>query len=245
MEAVNYALNTWRANTAHFSEDAHYIEGDQEFSTIGTNAILLATLDWRPGPTVRPWLRGSLMVVNAASAALGVALMILRRRRIDEGAPFSELELIGVHETNPEGLQMFIQATLDTIWRSQVDRGINAGQELGLTLGVNIQLSKDLCLWTLQSDDEETFNPASLLQPARKSLGSSWRKFCLLHGMGNEFIRSSAPPRLGFLEFRIPGILERMYTTKRLSYMWLKIKFRQVRLLFSHFVRLTLANQLF
>ena len=45
METVNYALNVWQANTAHFTEDAHYIEGEREISAIGTNAILLAALD--------------------------------------------------------------------------------------------------------------------------------------------------------------------------------------------------------
>src|SRR5690606_29487710 len=101
MNTVNYALNTWRASSAHFSEDAHYV-GDQKIPAIGINAILLATLDWRPGPAVRPWLRESLLVVNAASAALAAALMILRHRRSGESAPFSELELVNTHSGNFE-----------------------------------------------------------------------------------------------------------------------------------------------
>lgn len=231
MDTVNYALSVWRASSAHFSEDAHYI-GDQKIPVIGTNAILLATLDWRPGPAVRPWLKESLLIANVASAALAAALMILRHRRYGESTPFGELELVNAQSDNSEGTQMFLQSTLDTIRRSQIDQGINVGQELGLVLGVNIQLSKDLCLWALQSD-EERFAPASLLHPARRTLGSPWRKFCLCYGMGNEFIVNAIPPCLAMLEFRLPGVLERMYSKKRSEYMWMRIKHRQVRLSFA------------
>lgn len=231
MEAINYALNVWQANTVHFSEDAHYIEGEQEISAIGTNAILLAVLDWRPGPAVRPWLRETLMVVNIASAALGATLMILRHQRLREGAPLSEIELLDIHKTGSEGLQLFLRTALDTARKDQIGKIMNAGQDLGVILGVDIQLSKDLCLWSLQNGEDTKYSPTPLLHPARKTLGSPWGKFCFSRGIGNEFIRGSVPQTYGTLEFRIPNILARMYLKTRVNYMWLGIKHRQVRFL--------------
>lgn len=243
MDTVNYALNIWRARSAHFSEDAQYVEGDQEIPAIGINAILLATLDWRPGPAVRPWLRESLMVVSAASAALAAALMILRHRRSGEGSTLGELELVNVHDDNFEGTQMFFQSTLDTIRRSQIDRSINAGQEMGLVLGVNIHLSEDLGLCTLQGG-EETFDHASLLHPARKNLGSPWRKFFFCHGTGNEFTGAFISPHFDMLEFRLPKTLEDMFAKKRFEYMWLSVKHRQVILSCSQIQRFTLTTNI-
>lgn len=235
METVNYALNIWQANTVHFAEDAHYIQGEQKISAIGTNAIILAALDWRPGPAVRPWLRQTLMVVNVASAALGATLMILRHQRLCEEAPLSELDLPNIHKTSSEGVRLFIRTALDTVRKDQMGKSIIAGQELGVTLGVHIQLSKDLCIWSLQNEDGEKYSPAPLLHPARKTLGSPWGRFCFPRGIGNEFIRGSVPQTHGTLDFRIPNILARMYLRTRVNYMWLGIKHRQVRSLLSSF----------
>lgn len=237
METVNYALNVWQANTAHFAEDAHYIEGEQEISAIGTNAILLAALDWRPGPEVRPWLRETLMVVNVTSAALGATLMILRHQRLGEGAPLSEPDLLKIDKTSSEGVRLFLRTALDTIRKDQIGKRISAGQELGVILGVHIQLSKDLCIWSLQNEDDKKYSPAPLLHPGRKTLGSPWGRFCFPRGIGNEFIRGSVRRTHGILEFHIPSILARMYLKTRVKYMWLGIKHRQVISLLYSFHR--------
>lgn len=229
MDAVKYSLNIWRTSIAHFSEDAHYDEGDREIPAIGMNGILFTNLDWRPEPKVCGRFRMSMVVVNATSAALSVALAVLQRHRSSEIVPYGDLGLCNSHQSGFEGLHMFLHTVLDTIRISQSDRGINMGQEFGLALGMDILLSKDLCLWTFQGQNRERLSSAPLLHPARRVLGSLWRAFCLHHGIGNEFITGSIPPRYGMLEFRIPGILNKMCLEKRERYMWMSIKDRQVR----------------
>ena len=169
------------------------------------------------------------MVVNVASAALGATLMVLRHQRLHEGAPLSELDLLNIHKTGSEGVRLFLRTALDTIRKDQIGRSISTGQELGVIFGVHIQLSKDLCVWSLQNEDDQKYSPAPLLHPARKTLGSPWGKFCFPRGIGNEFIRGAVPQTQGTLELRIPNILARMYLRTRVNYTWLQIKHRQVR----------------